>query len=75
MITHSHISNDEDAEYDLEAPIDNTLSCEDDDHEEYSEGNQNEEFLLQVLDYLPYVKDPWITFLEVVRCIVSVGLN
>ena len=44
----THIGDDEDADYDLETPIDDVLVREYYNHKEHDEGQQNQEFLLRM---------------------------
>ena len=58
LIANSNICDNENAQNNLEAPIDNAFGCENDDHEEYYEREQNEEFFLKMFVYFPNVIQP-----------------
>ena len=64
VVAHSDIGNDEDTQDNLEAPINDTLSRQDNHHEEYGERYQHEELFLQMLDDLPQMEESRIPTFE-----------
>lgn len=75
MISDSHICNDKDAQDNLEAPIYNTFGCGNDYHEEDSEGNQNQEFFLQMLNDLPHMIDARVPLFKIASSITRVSFD
>lgn len=69
IITNSYVSNHKDADDDLEAPVNDAFSCQDDHHEEYYETDEDQEFFLQMLEQLPNMIDSWISRFEVTSSI------
>ena len=65
MVLDADPGNDEEADDDLEAPVDDVLRREDNHHEEHDEGQQDQELFLYVLQQLPQVVQPRIPCAEV----------
>jgi hypothetical protein len=65
MIPDTDIGYDEDADDDLEAPVDDVFVGEDDDHEEDDEGQRDEELLLYVLHQLDEMMNPRVSLIEI----------
>jgi hypothetical protein len=74
-LANSDICKNEYAKYNLEAPVDDALSCHNDYHEEHHECKQDHELLPHVLKDLPEMIKPRISLLEVSRRISSILCN
>jgi hypothetical protein len=75
FIAYPNVGDDEDAKNYLEPPVYNSFLSQDDQHEENSEGYEDQELFLQVLNDLPEMEHSWISSLESLPRIALIQLN